>query len=161
MEDIFCYWHFLITLIFKALYFQKWWPIFESYFNSQNSIFLFDCSWFLAKILAPWKLHNQYCYITIAYLNPPVSKTWFSLILIKQCNWRFIGSCTPFVDIPCSISINSVVFNCKWFCPIPPVTQSFDLFYNFKLHISHWFSFYSRVPNRSGGPNEHAGGTNS
>ena len=132
------------------------------YFNSQNSIILFDCSWFLAKNLSdfesfPWKLHNQYCHFAIAYLNPPVSKTWFSLILIKQCDWRFIGNCAPFIDIPCSISINSVVFDCKWFCPIPPVTQSFDLFYNFELHISHWFSLYSSVLKRSAGPNKHAG----
>ena len=88
---------------------------------------------------------NKFYHIAIAYLNPPVSKTWFSLILIKQCNWRFIGSCTSFVDIPCLISINSVVFDCKWFCPIPPVTQSFDLLYNFRLHISHWFSLYSTL----------------
>ena len=130
--------------------------------NSQNSIILFDCSWYLANNLSnfgslPWKVHNQYCHIAIAYLNPPVSKTWLSLILIKQCNWRFIGSWTPFVDIPCSISINSVVFDCKWFFPIPPVTQSFDLFCNFELHISHWFTLYSSVPNKSTGPNEHAG----
>ena len=29
-EDIFCCWHFFITLIFKSLYFLKWCPIFDS-----------------------------------------------------------------------------------------------------------------------------------
>ena len=29
-EHIFCYWHFLITSIFKSLYFLKWCPIFDT-----------------------------------------------------------------------------------------------------------------------------------
>ena len=38
--------------------------------NSQNSIILFDYSWFLAENLSnfvslPWKLHNWYCGIAI------------------------------------------------------------------------------------------------
>ena len=37
------------------------------YTNSQNSMFLFDYTWCLAKTLSnfvslPWKLHNQFCH---------------------------------------------------------------------------------------------------
>ena len=53
-EHIFCYWQFLITSIFKSLYFLKWCPIFDSspllQFSKFNN-FLWVC-WFLAKNLA-------------------------------------------------------------------------------------------------------------
>ena len=64
LEHIFCYWHFLITLIFKAVYFLKWCPILTPpHFNN----YLWVC-WFLGKNLPNfvppvWKLHNPYCHI--------------------------------------------------------------------------------------------------
>ena len=61
--------HFLITSIFKSLYFLNDVQFLTAhhYSNSQNSIISFDCSWFLAKNLSnflsfPWKLHNRYCH---------------------------------------------------------------------------------------------------
>ena len=60
---------FLITSIFKSLYFLKWCPIFDTspltqFWKFNN--FLWVC-WFLAKNLSNflptiWKLHNLYCY---------------------------------------------------------------------------------------------------
>ena len=61
--------NFLITSIFKSLYFLKWCPIFDSspllQFSKFND-FLCVC-WFLVKNLSnfvslPWKLHNRYCH---------------------------------------------------------------------------------------------------
>ena len=64
-----CYWHFLITSLFKSLYFQKWCPIFDTspltQFSRFNN-FLWVCL-FLGKNLSNfvppvWKLHNPYCH---------------------------------------------------------------------------------------------------
>ena len=62
---------FFITLIFKSLYFLKWYPIFDTSTLTQFSKFnnfLWVC-WFLGKNLSNfvppvWKLHNPYCHIT-------------------------------------------------------------------------------------------------
>ena len=61
--------HFLITSIFKSLYFLNDVQFLTAhhYSNSQNSIISLDYSQFLAKNLfnfvsLPWKLHNRYCH---------------------------------------------------------------------------------------------------
>ena len=68
-STFFCYWHILITLIFKSLYFLKGCSIFDSspilQFSKFND-FLCVCR-FLATNLSnsvslPWNLHNQYCH---------------------------------------------------------------------------------------------------
>ena len=68
-EHIWCYWHFLIKSIFKAVYYQNDAQFLtpRHYSNSQNLVISFEYSWFLAKNLSnfvplPWKLHNQYCH---------------------------------------------------------------------------------------------------
>ena len=34
LKELFCYWHFLITSIFEALYFLKWWLFFDWIYSS-------------------------------------------------------------------------------------------------------------------------------
>ena len=76
------YWHFLITTIFKSLYFLKWCPIFDTsqliQFSKFNN-FLGVC-WFLAKnhsnfVPPVWKLHYPYCHIPHNSLAGPISWT--------------------------------------------------------------------------------------
>ena len=66
---MFCYWHFLITSIFRSLYSLKWCPVFDTFpliqFSKFNN-FLWVC-WFLGKKLFDfvplvWKLNNPYCH---------------------------------------------------------------------------------------------------
>ena len=76
LEKHFSYWYFLVTSIFKWLYFLKWCPIFDSS-NSQNAIISFNCSWFLAKNLSnfvslPWKLHNRYCHTLHEHISSKI-----------------------------------------------------------------------------------------
>jgi hypothetical protein len=72
-EHIFCFWHFLITSIFKFTLLLKWYPIFDSSPQNQFSKFNnFVCvCWFSGKNLSDfitpaWKLDNPY------YHNPDV-----------------------------------------------------------------------------------------
>ena len=60
---------FLISSMFKSLYFLKWCPVFDSSPLLQVSKFnnFFWVCWFLTKNLSnlvslPWKLHNRYCH---------------------------------------------------------------------------------------------------
>ena len=60
---------FLITWIFKSLYFLIWGPLFDTSSLLQFSKFIdfIDSRWFLAKKLSnfvslPRKLHNRYCH---------------------------------------------------------------------------------------------------
>ena len=68
-EHIWCYWHFLIKSIFKAVYYWNDVQFLTArhYSNSQNLVISFEYSWFLAKNLSnfvslPWKLHNRKCH---------------------------------------------------------------------------------------------------
>ena len=65
-EHIFCYWNFLLTLIFETLYFLNWCPIFDDsllhQFSKYNNFLL--VYWFLGKNLSnfvclSWKLNNR------------------------------------------------------------------------------------------------------
>ena len=64
----FCYWPFLITSIFKSLYFLKWCPIFDTslhQFSKFNNL-LWVC-WFIGKNISnfelpAWKFNNPYCH---------------------------------------------------------------------------------------------------
>ena len=62
----FCYWHFLITPIFKSFYFVKWCPIFNTSSLTQFSKFN-NLLWFWGKNLSNfvppvWKLQNPCCH---------------------------------------------------------------------------------------------------
>ena len=74
----FCYWHFLITTIFKSLYFLKWCPIFDSspllQFSKFNNFIWLQLIRFLAKNISnfvslSWKLHNRYCRNDVALVG--------------------------------------------------------------------------------------------
>ena len=101
--------HFFMSLIFRLLYFLKWFPIFDSSLPLQFS----KCNIFiwLQLILAnnlsnfkslSWKLHNRYCHIPRSIPNfaefiygelPRVSDFNFSIILPTGIffyrNWLF------------------------------------------------------------------------
>ena len=74
-EHIFCYWHTLITLIFKSLYFLKWCPIFDTSPLTQFPKFnnFFWVCWFLGKLFSnfipPLPRENSTTRISILGLN--------------------------------------------------------------------------------------------
>ena len=78
---------FLITSIFKSLYFLKWRPIFDTFPLIQFNNFLWVC-WFLGKNLSNfvppvWKLHNPYCN-NVHWVE--TFKIWTSFIIfMHQC----------------------------------------------------------------------------
>ena len=89
--------HFFMSLIFRLLYFLKWFPIFDSSLPlqfSKRNIFIW-LQLILANNLSnfkslSWKLHNRYCHIPRSIPNfaefiygelPRVSDFNFSIIL--------------------------------------------------------------------------------
>ena len=91
-SKFFCYWHFLITPIFKSLYFLKWCLIFDSLpllkFSQVNnliwiqSFFSQDLSNFISL---PWKLHNRYCHSI--KLSSSFLVFWLDCFLSYSINW--------------------------------------------------------------------------
>ena len=78
------YWHFLITTIFKSLYFLKWCPIFDtsqliqfSKFNNFLGVRCFFRQKYLKFCTPDWKLHNPYCY-TESCVAQSVPSTYFT-----------------------------------------------------------------------------------
>ena len=73
------FWHFLTA---------------RHYSNSQNSIILFDYSWFLPKNLSnflslPWKLNNRYCHnATLFKARFALCLMWpYTTIILKYFRW--------------------------------------------------------------------------
>ena len=82
IEAHFCFWHFLITSIFKSLYLVEWCPIFDNspltQFSKFNN-FLWVC-WFLGKNLSnfvppAWKLNNPYSHNMYSHNNCLIFRT--------------------------------------------------------------------------------------
>ena len=80
----FCYWHFLITSIFKSLYFLKWCPIFDTSPLTQVSKFnnfLWVC-WFLGKNNSNFVYpDNPYCHTHYV----PICTIWQFTKLKPRC----------------------------------------------------------------------------
>ena len=89
-EHIFCYWHFLITSIFKSLYLLKWCPIFDTspltQFSKCNN-FLWVC-WFLGKNLSdlypPFENSTTRIAILTNYIVTFTNQPWLEYLFCKM-----------------------------------------------------------------------------
>ena len=87
------FWHFLITSIFRSLYFLKWCPVFDSsplHQFSKLDYFLCAC-WFLGKNLSnfvslSWRLDNPYYHTThgAVQMGKKIGKDFWKLLDRKE-----------------------------------------------------------------------------
>ena len=116
LSQFFFHWHFLITSIFKSLYFLKWCPIFDTsnYTNSQNSIISFGYVYFNAKIFLifyPWSwnsitgnaiviIYISYTYLKYAFFFVNMNFRWKIQCMFKKRQFSEdpLSICTRFLQ---------------------------------------------------------------